>query len=105
MTLRKTAIALAAVLAIAAAASSRYAEAHMGVGLSAHARQAGVALQADSRLYRHRHIVGSRGRTVCMTADPWSPEHMELDRRAGRYNHEGGPNGRRPKKHPLAVRQ
>lgn len=47
---------------------------------------------ADSRLYRHCHIVGSRGFTQCMTADPWSPEHMELDRRAGHFNHEGGPN-------------
>ena len=47
--------------------------------------------EADSRLYRHCHIVGSRGFTKCMTADPWSPEHMELDRREGRLYHEGGP--------------
>lgn len=46
---------------------------------------------ADSRLYRHCHIVGSRAFVRCMTADPWSPERMELDRRAGRLNHEGGP--------------
>ena len=59
---------------------------------------------ANSRLYRHCHIVGSRGFTKCMTADPWSPEHMELDRRAGRFNHEGGPNDPRTPRNSLTLR-
>lgn len=51
----------------------------------------------DNRLYRHCHIVGSSARVVCMTADPWSPEHKELERRQRRFEHEGGPNEARRK--------
>ena len=58
----------------------------------------GAIVRVDNRRYRHCHMVGSRARVVCMTADPWSPEHMELDRRQGRYNHEGGPKDTRWKR-------
>lgn len=58
----------------------------------------GSIVRVDNRLYRHCHVVGSRARVVCKTADPWSPEHMELDRRQGRFNHEGGPNDTRWKR-------
>ncbi len=47
-----------------------------------------LTTRVNSRLYRHCHIVGSRARVVCMTADPWSPEHDELDRRQGRLHHD-----------------
>jgi hypothetical protein len=47
------------------------------------------AVPIDNRLYRHCHNVGKFVR--CYTADPWSPEHMKLDRLQGRLHHEGGP--------------
>ena len=59
--------------------------------LNSFTKSAAIATPVDNRLYRHCHVIGSRLRVVCMTADPWSPEHRELDRRAGRINHEGGP--------------
>jgi hypothetical protein len=49
------------------------------------------AVPVDNRLYRHCHNVGRFVR--CYTADPWSQEHMELDRLQGRLHHEGGPEG------------
>lgn len=48
------------------------------------------AVPVDNRLYRHCHNVGRFVR--CYTADPWSPEHMKLDRLQGRLHHEGGPD-------------
>lgn len=47
------------------------------------------AVPVDNRLYRHCHNVGRFVR--CYTADPWSQEHMKLDRLQGRLHHEGGP--------------
>lgn len=77
--------------AIAVTAIISPAEAFPPTARNAYTKPAAIATLVDSRLYRHCHIIGSRSRVVCMTADPWSPEHMELDRRAGRFNHEGGP--------------
>lgn len=61
------------------------------VGLSAPSvyQSAYSAVPVDDRLYRHCHNVGRFVR--CYTADPWSPEHMKLDRLQGRLHHEGGP--------------
>ena len=58
---------------------------------------AGYVSRVDNRLYRHCHIFGSRARVVCMTADPWSPEHKELERRQRRLEHDCGPNDSRRK--------
>ena len=85
-------LAMAAVLAVLAVGIGRaHAFPVPTMGSSGLGQTSSHAVQIDNRLYRHCHFVGSRARVVCMTADPWSPEHMELDRRAGRLNHEGGP--------------
>ena len=92
------AIPIASAVAIAIAAIISPAEAFPSTALNASTKPAANATLVDSRLYRHCHIKGSRSFVVCMTADPWSPEHMELDRRAGRFNHEGGPVKRQQEK-------
>lgn len=61
----------------------------VGVSATFSNRSAHNAVPIDDRLDRHCHNVGRFVR--CYTADPWSPEHMKLDRLQGRLHHEGGP--------------